>query len=209
MQPDDDSVAFAFPLRAWELGVDQESKMTSPETDELSGQDGRKSGLRLAAPLGAIADASEQAEIDDSGGADCKPWSFGIVSDDDSTDKPLVETQLLENANDAHSRTPGLYARERHYPTLEAMLRLSKVFGYVAIALVFPYLTVRLVYIYWKTETGLLIELARFSEFAIPLLFATVGLVGFLFAASEGIRLAMDLQENTLRIANRGGRRRD
>jgi len=89
------------------------------------------------------------------------------------------------------------------------MQRLYKLFGYVAVLLVFPYLFIRLVYLVWSTDAGLLQELAVFSEFAVPVLFATVALTGTLFAAAEGIRLAMDVQDNLLRIANRGGRSKD
>lgn len=121
----------------------------------------------------------------------------------------LSQHQRLENAQNLYNNTSGLYPRQRHYPTLEAMQRLNKIFGYVAIAIVFPYLIGRLVYLIYKTETGLMVELGRFSEFAIPVLFATVGLVGFLFAACEGIQLLIDVQDNLLRIANRSGRRKE
>lgn len=89
------------------------------------------------------------------------------------------------------------------------MQRLSKLFGYATILAVFPYLLFRFIWIVSSTEEGLLQELGQFSTFAVPVLFATVGLIGILFTASEGIKLAIDLQDNTLRIANRAGRRKE
>ncbi|MFG0289326.1 MAG: hypothetical protein ACF8CQ_14195 [Rhodopirellula sp. JB044] len=86
------------------------------------------------------------------------------------------------------------------------MQRLYRLFGYVIIATVFPYLCFRLVAVVIGAEEGLLQDLIAFSEFAVPVIFASVALVGTLFAASEGIRLAIDVQDNTLRIANRNGR---
>ena len=98
--------------------------------------------------------------------------------------------------------------RRRHYPTLDAMQRLTKLFGYAVVTVVLPYLTFLLIHIVYTTETGLLRELGTYFEFAVPVLFGTVGLVGFLLTLSEGLRLAIDIQENTLRIANRSGRRK-
>lgn len=131
---------------------------------------------------------------------------LGVINQEGES---LSQRQRLENAQNLYNNTSGLYPRQRHYPTLEAMQRLNKIFGYVAIAIVFPYLIGRLFYLIYKTETGLMVELGRFSEFAIPVLFATVGLVGFLFAACEGIQLLIDVQDNLLRIANRSGRRKE
>lgn len=113
----------------------------------------------------------------------------------------------LDNSH-ALDQNAALYPRERHYPTLEAMQRLTKLFGYTSIAIVFPYLMFRLAHLLQTTESGLLLELGRFFEFAVPVVFGTVGLVGLLFTMSEGLRLAMDVQDNTLRMANRSGRRK-
>ena len=132
--------------------------------------------------------------------------ALGVVREDGEV---LSQEQRLENSRDLYNQSSGLYPRERHYPTLEAMQRLNKIFGYVAIAIVFPYLIGRLIYLIYSTETGLLLELGKLSEFAIPVLFATVGLVGFLFASAEGIQLFIDVQDNLLRIANRTGRRKN
>ncbi|EMI54879.1 hypothetical protein [Rhodopirellula sallentina] len=111
-----------------------------------------------------------------------------------------------EQTRDRYNQSSGLYPSERHYPTLEAMQRLYRLFGYVIIATVFPYLFFRLFAVIIRAEEGLLPDLIAFSEFAVPVIFASVALVGTLFAASEGIRLAINLQDNTLRIANRNGR---
>ena len=112
--------------------------------------------------------------------------------------------QARQNYNDS----AGLYPRERHYPTLEAMLRLYKVFGYVAILCVFPYIAFRFLYLLFTTKEQHIQVFAEFSEFAVPVLFGCVALAASLFAASEGIKLAMDIQDNTLRIANNAGRKR-
>ncbi|MEO9593140.1 hypothetical protein [Rhodopirellula bahusiensis] len=132
--------------------------------------------------------------------------SFGLVGQPNA---PLDHARRQEHAQELYNRSAGLYPKERHYPTLEAMQRLSKLFGYATILAVFPYLTFRFLWILLTTEDGVLQELGQFSMFAVPLLFAMVGLIGVLFTASEGIRLAIDLQDNTLRIANRAGRRKE
>ena len=150
-------------------------------------------------------DASEVSPIPDHPRTGDDEISLGVVREDGDV---LSQEQRLENSRNIYNQSSGLYPRERHYPTLEAMQRLNKIFGYIAIAIVFPYLIGRLVYLIYTTETGLLLELGKFSEFAIPLLFATVGLVGFLFASAEGIQLFIDVQDNLLRIANRTGRRK-
>jgi len=100
------------------------------------------------------------------------------------------------------------YPRERHYPTLEAMQRLYKMFGYVAVLIVFPYVGFRFLYLLVTTKERHLQVMAEFSEFAVPALFGCVALTASLFAASEGIRLAMDVQDNLLRTANSTGRRK-
>lgn len=138
--------------------------------------------------------------------SDGKEFPLGLVREDGEC---LTEEQRFENARNLYNQTSGLYPRQRHYPTLEAMQRLNRIFGYVAIAIVFPYLIGRMAYIIYTTDQGLLLELGRYSEFAIPVLFGTVGLVGFLFASAEGIQLFIDVQDNLLRIANRTGRRKD
>lgn len=113
-------------------------------------------------------------------------------------DPGLRHEQAVENYNS----TSGTYPNVRHYPTLESMQRLYKLFGYVTVGVVFPYLLFRLVYLVMTTKENLLIELGIFSEFAVPLILLSVAATATLFAAAEGIRLAMDIQDNTLRLAN-------
>jgi len=113
-----------------------------------------------------------------------------------------------EQAKQSYNDSAGIYPQERHYPTLEAMQRLYKLFGYVAVLIVFPYVGVRFLYLLVTTKEQYLQVLAEFSEFAVPALFGCVALTASLFAASEGIRLAMDVQDNTLRTANSTGRRK-
>lgn len=113
-----------------------------------------------------------------------------------------------ERARAFYNETSGLYPLERHYPTLESMRRLYYLFGYVSILITFPYLAFRFIYVFVITDDQLLQDLGEFSEFAVPLMFGCIALAATLFAASEGIKLAMDIQDNTLRIANRSGRRK-
>jgi len=113
-----------------------------------------------------------------------------------------------DQAKNSYNQSAGLYPRERHYPTLEAMQRLYKLFGYLAVFIVFPYLGSRFLYLLATTKQDHIQVFAEFSEFAVPLLFGCLALTASLFAAAEGIRLAMDIQENTLRIANSAGRRK-
>jgi hypothetical protein len=153
----------------------------------------------LAGKTTSIRSPSSDAEV-------AEDFLLGVINQEGES---LSQEQRLENAQSLYNNSAGLYPRQRNYPTLEAMQRLNKIFGYAAIAIVFPYLLGRLIYLIYKTETGLMLELGRFSEFAIPVLFATVGLVGFLFAACEGIQLLIDVQDNLLRIANRSGRRKE
>ncbi|MGB7345582.1 MAG: hypothetical protein WBD20_15315 [Pirellulaceae bacterium] len=124
-------------------------------------------------------------------------------------DSSISDAQRTERARARYNESAGMYPAMREYPTLDAMQRLSRLFGYAAVAIVFPYLLLRLLRVIWLTDEGLLKELVAFSEFAVPVIFGTAGLIGFLFTASEGIKLAMDIQENTLRIANRSGRRKE
>lgn len=114
----------------------------------------------------------------------------------------------IRRAQENYNHSGGVYPLERHYPTLEAMQRLYRLFSYAAVLIVFPYLLARLGYVFWTTQDGLLRELGSYLEFAVPVIFGTVAFVGTLFALSEGIRLAIDIQENTLRLANRQGRRK-
>ena len=107
-----------------------------------------------------------------------------------------------EQAVENYNSTSGTYPNVRHYPTLESMQRLYKLFGYVTIGIVFPYLLFRLVYLLMTTKENLLVELGVFSEFAVPLILLAVAATATLFAAAEGIRLAIDIQDNTLRLAN-------
>ncbi|TWT88022.1 hypothetical protein [Neorhodopirellula pilleata] len=107
-----------------------------------------------------------------------------------------------EQSAETYNSTSGSYPNVRHYPTLESMQRLYKLFGYVTVAVVFPYLIFRLVYLLMTTEENLLVELGTFSEFAVPLILLSVAATATLFGAAEGIRLAMDIQDNTLRLAN-------
>ncbi len=147
--------------------------------------------------------------------------SVGLgVPDDDLLLRPLAGTSPVRRtdyeseesrtnrARSSYSETSGIYPRERHYPTLESMLRLYKIFGYVAVLLVFPYLGFRILYIFLTTKEGLLARLGEFSEVGLPLIFGCVALTATLFGVSEGIKLAIDIQDNTLRIANRHGRKK-
>ncbi len=113
-----------------------------------------------------------------------------------------------DQARSSYNETSGIYPRERHYPTLESMQRIYKIFGYAAVLIVFPYLGFRFLYILSTVKEGLLAQLGEFSEFAVPLLFGCVAFTASLFGLSEGIKLVMDIQDNTLRIANRHGRKK-
>ncbi len=113
-----------------------------------------------------------------------------------------------DRARSSYNDTSGVYPRERHYPTLESMQRMYKIFGYVAILLVFPYISFRILYISFTAKEDLLVQLGEFSETGLPLIFGCVALTATLFAVSEGIKLAIDIQDNTLRIANRHGRKK-
>jgi hypothetical protein len=98
--------------------------------------------------------------------------------------------------------------RRREYPTLEAVQRLYRLLGYTTVAVVFPYLGFRLLAILVATEGSERMDrLIEFSQFAIPLMFGSVAVAGTLLAASEGIRLVIDLQQNTLTIAREINRR--
>ena len=104
------------------------------------------------------------------------------------------------------SRSPLPSSRE--YPTLEAIQRLYRLFGYTTALMVFPYLLYRLVAILMRGEGDIVVRLMNFSWFAVPWVLGSVALTGTLFAAAEGIRLAIDIQANTLEIARSAGRRR-
>ncbi len=52
------------------------------------------------------------------------------------------------------------------------------------------------------TKENLLVELGIFSEFAVPLILLSVAATATLLGDAEGIRLAKDIQANTLRLAN-------
>lgn len=114
----------------------------------------------------------------------------------------------VDQARSSYNETSGIYPHERHYPTLESMQRIYKIFGYAAVLIVFPYLGFRFLYILSTVKEGLLAQLGEFSEFAVPLLFGCVAFTASLFGLSEGIKLVMDIQDNTLRIANRHGRKK-
>jgi hypothetical protein len=118
----------------------------------------------------------------------------------------LDSESRVDQAKQTYNDSAGYYPRERHYPTLEAMQRLYRLFGYVAILCVFPYVGMRLLYLIVVTRDKHLQVMAEFTEFAVPLLFGCTAVAATLFALSEGIKLAMDIQDNTLRIANSSGR---
>lgn len=139
---------------------------------------------------------------------------------DPTEDYLLAMSESLDAGDVTHDRTDdqsrielardafGQYPTVRHYPTLEAIQRLYVMFGYAAVGVVFPYLVISLGWVCYRAEDDLIRQLVNYSEWAVPVVFGTVALVGTLFAASEGIKLAIDVQDNTLRIANAGGRRR-
>lgn len=114
----------------------------------------------------------------------------------------------VDQARSSYNETSGLYPRERHYPTLESMQRIYKLVGFAGVLIVFPYLGFRLLYLLLTVNEGLLAQLGELSEFAVPLLFGCVAFTASLFGLSEGIKLVMDIQDNTLRIANRHGRKK-
>ena len=92
----------------------------------------------------------------------------------------------------------------RAYPTLESIGRLYKLFGYVGVVGIFGYLLYQFFAMVWRSPEGeFLTRLVAFSEFALPFVFGTVVGAGALFAASEGIQLVIDIQENTLRAAHK------
>ncbi len=96
----------------------------------------------------------------------------------------------------------------RDYPTLEAIQRLYKIFGYVTVGVVFPSMLYRLaVILLFAEDPDLTTRLIDFSWFAIPWIFGAVALTGTFFATAEGIKLAIDIQENTLAIARSAKRR--
>ncbi len=120
----------------------------------------------------------------------------------------LEAEKRSEQVKHSYLQSSGLYPRERTYPTLEAMQRLYRIFGYLSVILAFPYIAIRFLYLLVTTKQNYLQVFAQFTEFAVPVLIGSVVITATLFAAAEGIRLAMDIQENTLRIANSYGRRK-
>ncbi|MFG0290840.1 MAG: hypothetical protein ACF8CQ_21905, partial [Rhodopirellula sp. JB044] len=80
----------------------------------------------------------------------------GIRVDPPQQDSMADDSFRQEQTRDRYNQSSGLYPRERHYPTLEAMQRLYRLFGYVIIATVFPYLCFRLVAVVIGAEEGLL-----------------------------------------------------
>ncbi|MEM9367497.1 MAG: hypothetical protein AAGD07_16010 [Planctomycetota bacterium] len=121
-----------------------------------------------------------------------------------------ASSQVLRDAgeDDEDAASLAVYPDERHYPTLEAMQRLHKLFGYTAVVLVFVYLLLRFVGLIASDTPNLVEELILLSQTAVVLTFTTVVVTGTLFTLAEGIKLAIDLQNNTLRMANRNGRRK-
>ncbi len=102
----------------------------------------------------------------------------------------------------------GEYPRRRDYPALSSLRRLYAVFGYVGVAIVFAYLLIEAGLVVYRSDGDLLVNLAVYSRWAVPTVFGTVAVTAAMLAASEGITLAMDIQENTLRAANELNRRR-
>lgn len=133
-----------------------------------------------------------------------------VLSEEDRPPTTMPSSSEAESDEDdvEDSSTVEVYPDERHYPTLEAMQRLHKLFGYTAVLLVFLYLSLRLVLLVASETPNLAEELILLSQTAVILTFATVVVTGTLFTLAEGIKLAIDLQNNTLRIANRNGRRK-
>jgi hypothetical protein len=115
---------------------------------------------------------------------------------------PLGSAYRAGGLADAGDSLPS----HRSYPTLEAIQRLYKIFGYVAVAIVFPYLFIQLVRIILGSAGDTMQRLIEFSQFAVPVLFGTVVFSGTVFALAEGIQLAIDIQANTLATARRSKR---
>ncbi|WP_286764604.1 MULTISPECIES: hypothetical protein [Rhodopirellula] len=123
--------------------------------------------------------------------------------------KPATDSQPpTPNARNLYNESAGIYPLQREYPTLRATQRIFRVLAYATVALVIPELLIRFLWIVWSTQDGILNEVGQFSLYAVASLFGMVALVGTLLTASEGIELAIDVQDNTLRIANQSGRRK-
>ncbi|MCC9657296.1 hypothetical protein [Rhodopirellula halodulae] len=127
---------------------------------------------------------------------------------DSATSHRLEQQQSTVKARNLYNESAGLYPLQRDYPTLRATQRIFRLLAYATVMIVIPGLMFRFAWILWSTEEGLLNAFGQFSLHAVAALFAMVGLVGTLLTASEGIELAIDLQDNTLRIANQSGRRK-
>lgn len=96
---------------------------------------------------------------------------------------------------------------QRIYPTLDSLGRLYKLFGYVGVLGIFGYLLYQFIAMVWRSPEGeFLNRLVEFTEFALPFVFGTAIGAGALFAASEGIQLVIDIQENTLHSAHQAGK---
>ena len=94
--------------------------------------------------------------------------------------------------------------RHRDYPTLESIQRLYKLAGYVGVVGVFGYLVFMLISSVGGAEQGdRLTKLVEFFQYAVPYTFGAVLGAGVLFGAAELIKLAIDIQENTLASAQR------
>ncbi|OYP29467.1 hypothetical protein [Rhodopirellula sp. MGV] len=97
----------------------------------------------------------------------------------------------------------------RDYPALESIQRLYRIAGYVGTMGVFAYLIATGYSALHDAPVGeRLARLGEWMQTAVPYLFATVVGAGFLFGAAEGIKLAIDIQENTLAAAHQRGPRR-
>lgn len=196
------------------LDADQRDGLESKSNDaDLLSGEAKRDEAAVALKLRLAPETEPTPELSAGMGAGERGTTVGeghppSISHSPRLNQPATPHHSDSDEAEEWGRAATLYPKERHYSTLDAMQRLTKLFGYAAIMIVFPYLTFKFARIFWMSETGLLQEVGAFLEFAVPVLFGTVGLVGLLFTLSEGLRLAMDVQENTLRIANRSGRRK-
>lgn len=93
------------------------------------------------------------------------------------------------------------------YPTLESIGNLYRLFGYLIVGLAFPYLGYQLLIALFSADGDLVSRLVDFSQLAFVVFAGSAAITGTLFALAEGIRLAIDIQSNTLAMCEAFQRR--
>ena len=120
-----------------------------------------------------------------------------------SAEYGLSEDRHRPRSSHAKTSSVGLPVH-RDYPTLESIQRLYRLAGYTGVIGVFGYLVVKFYTDVGRAPSGeQMAKLVDFVEYAVPFTFGTVVIAGVLFGASEGIKLAIDIQENTLAAARK------